>query len=595
MDRLVCLSAEELAGLASGAPASPEVRVHLDSCPSCRRQLARGPAETETSPYTPPSDATADWTSGPSTDGPDRPGAGWPERIGKYHVVAPLGSGGQGLVYRAVHPGLGKELVIKLAREPLAAGAADRAGLVAEGRLLAGLDHPDLVRVYDLDFFQGRPFLVMEYVPGRSLRQYAGQKRPTHAESAALVGRVARAADAAHRRGVVHQDIKPANILIDADGHPRLIDFGLARLRHAWGDDPEGSGGTPAYMAPEQARGEDERVGPRSDVFALGAVLYDLLVGRPPFASSSGRKALDRAARCEFDREALRAARVPARLERVCLRAMAADPEDRYPSAADLAADLERFAAGPRRLAPFVVPAALLVAGLAGLGWWLAPDRGQRPSPPLPSAATPTVRGVPPAPVPTTPARPLRVLSLSVDHFRFDPVKQRSERFGTIGGTPLDTRLGDEVRVEAVLSEPAFCFLVAFNPDGSRQLCYPPNAQGKADETVRPARADVIRYPKRETSYFPLSDGRGQQVLVLFAFRAQPPPFAEWAPRLKDAPWAAARQGGIWAFDGDDVRPLYAHRGQETDRRPETFEALCRFLKGHAGADALAAVAFPVE
>ncbi len=135
-----------------------------------------------------------------------------------------------------------------------------------------------------------------------------------------------------HRRGIIHRDIKPRNILIDEAGEPRLIDFGLARLRHAWSDRPDPTwGGTLAYMAPEQARLEHDRIGPRSDVFGLGAVLYFLLTGQPPFVGETTDEVWDRAKRCEFEKDALRLAKVPRRLGRICLTALAADPAGAIP------------------------------------------------------------------------------------------------------------------------------------------------------------------------------------------------------------------------------------------------------------------------
>jgi serine/threonine protein kinase len=303
-------------------------------------------------------------------------------------VVGVLDEGGQASVYRALHPTLDKELVIKLSHRSLAQDPADHDLLVAEGKLLADLDHPHLVRVYDLDFHEGRPFLVMEYVRGCNLQQHAAQTRPGPRQAAGLVAKIARALAVAHRRGVVHQDVKPRNILIDEAGQPRLIDFGMARLRHAWADHAiHPNGGTLEYMAPEQARGETDRVDRRSDLFALGGVLYALLTGKAPFTGKDLGEVLDRAGRCDFDRPALRAAGVPRRLEAICLRAMAADPADRYAGADDLAADLERFAGRGLRVAQVAAAAALvlLAVGLAVARWRPPPEPPWPDEPPVPT------------------------------------------------------------------------------------------------------------------------------------------------------------------------------------------------------------------
>ncbi|NUQ62215.1 MAG: serine/threonine protein kinase, partial [Pirellulales bacterium] len=271
-----------------------------------------------------------------------------PDRIGKYRVIAQLDEGGQATVYRAVHPTLDKELVVKLGRRPLREGTAEADRLIAEGKLLAELEHPNLARVYDLDLDEGRPFLVMEFVRGRNLRQYAEQNPLSPRQSALLVAKIARALGAAHARGIIHQDLKPANILIDDSGEPRIIDFGLARFRHGWSESPAESGsiaGTVQYMSPEQARGDAGTVSHRSDLFALGAILYYLLTGKPPYAGQDFASLLDRAGRCDFDRSALDG--VPRRIGRVCLRAMETDPAARYPNAGEMAAELKR-AARPR-------------------------------------------------------------------------------------------------------------------------------------------------------------------------------------------------------------------------------------------------------
>ena len=223
---------------------------------------------------------TSATTSSASSEAP------FPAAIGKYLVVGRFPPSGQAEVFRVVHPQFHQERVLKLAKEPV--GPDGRSEIVEEGKILAELEHPHLVRVYDLDFLGDRPYLVMEYIRGRNLEQYAGEKPLSPRQAAALVAKVAGAAAFAHRRGIVHRDIKPRNILVDEAGEPRLIDFGMARLRTAWSDDrKEPDGGTFAFMAPEQARIESpedrQKVGPRSDVFALGAMLYFLLTGQAPF------------------------------------------------------------------------------------------------------------------------------------------------------------------------------------------------------------------------------------------------------------------------------------------------------------------------
>jgi len=216
------------------------------------------------------------------------------------------------------------ELVVKVGRDVSGADARDRDRTVAEGRILAELDHPNLARVYDLDFDHDRPFLVMEYVRGRNLRQVAEQQPFGPRQAASLIAKVARALAPAHARGVIHLDVKPDNIVIDEAGQPRLIDFGIARIQDAWAHDTaeaDAIRGTLGYVAPEQARGE--QTDGRSDVFALGATLYFLLVGRGPLAGLSVDDVLDRAQRCDFDRQALHSAGIPGALRRICLRAVA--------------------------------------------------------------------------------------------------------------------------------------------------------------------------------------------------------------------------------------------------------------------------------
>ena len=263
-----------------------------------------------------------------------------------------------------VHPQLRQERVIKLAKQP--AGVDGRSDIIEEGRILVELDHPNMVRVHELEFHEDRPYLVMEYVRGRSLKDYAGEHPLSPRQAAALVAKVCAAAEVAHRRGIVHRDIKHLNILIDDRNEPRLIDFGMARSRTFWSDIAARAGGTFAFMPPEQARvespAEQQKVGPCSDVFALGAVLYFLLTGKARFDGQTRRESMARARECDFDRKALDDSKVPRELRRICLKAMAADPAERFGSAAALERALRQYVARPKVLGG--VCAVILLGGL---------------------------------------------------------------------------------------------------------------------------------------------------------------------------------------------------------------------------------------
>ncbi len=213
-----------------------------------------------------------------------------PAAIGKYLVVGRFPRTGQAVVFRVVHPGLAKDLVLKLAHRAVEPGG--RHEIIEEGKILAELKHPNFVQVYDLDFHDDRPYLVMEYIRGRNLDQLAQEGRLRPRQAAFLLAKVAAAVDYAHRHGIIHRDIKPSNILVDEAGEPRLIDFGMARLKHAWSEDLGKPGGTFAFMAPEQAQAEppehQQQVGPRSDVFALAPYFISFSLVKLPLEAKPG-------------------------------------------------------------------------------------------------------------------------------------------------------------------------------------------------------------------------------------------------------------------------------------------------------------------
>ena len=272
-----------------------------------------------------------------------------PTSIGRYTIIASIATGGQAETFRAVHPGFQSTVVLKLANHPADPGMIDR--IAREGRLLASLpQHRNLVRVHDVDFYDGRVYLVLEDVPGTTLEQCA-KNRPLDARWAAqVVASIARAVHVAHQRGIVHQDLKPNNVLIDPDGQPRVIDFGVAWYHPWWTEQDDASqlGGTPNCISPEQASGQVESIGPATDVFGLGAILYFLLTKSSLYPGKQVSPVLQQACDANFDRSLLDRPEIPPRLREICLKALAKEPGDRFTTAADFAQALESFLA-PRR------------------------------------------------------------------------------------------------------------------------------------------------------------------------------------------------------------------------------------------------------
>jgi len=212
-----------------------------------------------------------------------------PHRFGDHELLEEVGRGGMGIVYRARQLSLNREVALKMILRGQFASAADRDRLRAEAAAAARLDHPGVVPVYEVGEIEGHPYFSMKYVRGHTLAQRLAAGPLTGREAARLVAAVSRAVEYAHRQGVLHRDLKPSNILIDEEGRPHVSDFGLAKqVSDAISLTRSGAVlGTPAYMAPEQAAGMRGQVGPRSDVYSLGSILYHALTGRPPFQAAS--------------------------------------------------------------------------------------------------------------------------------------------------------------------------------------------------------------------------------------------------------------------------------------------------------------------
>ncbi len=603
-----CPENHELLPMILGGEIPDALRRHVAACGACRVRVERLRAEVSavhqaaselpggTGVSAPAVEPQAETTGMPTTTEPiegDSSGSGTtppppprPESIGRYRIVGELDSGGQALVYRAVHPTLPRDVAIKIAHEP---SPIDGSLLKGDAEILCSLDHPNLVRVHDLDVHEGRPFVVMEFVRGNNLQQVADQSLPSPSQAAAWTAVIARALAYVHRCGVVHQDIKPKNILIDESGSPRLIDFGVARWRHAWSDSQAGpSGGTLAFMAPEQARGESERVGAPSDIFGLGGVLYFLLTGQAPFGRGTRNDQWRRASECDFDRAALRVKKVPRGLERIVLKAMSAEPKDRFASADDMASALDDFLHRPRRLAILAGPALLAVAAVIVWSWWPRPAPEAEKNALSNSATRPNAigeRAAPGAAGPSSTAT-LRIESL---HVSLHP-RAEDDPSGTIGIEVFAGRLSQDARIQARLSGPGYCYLLALNPDGRPQLCYPEKPE------AAPSLATTIDFPPDASRGFALTDGVGTQVFVLIASANPLPRYSEWSKALGPLPWKPAVSEIVWRYDGrnfereverGDTRPLAD--------LPPPLAATCRVLRSAPGVEEIRAVAFPVK
>jgi eukaryotic-like serine/threonine-protein kinase len=295
-------------------------------------------------------DTTMTQTGPPSTATSarrDQSRARWPAIPG-YEILGKLGEGGMGVVYKARQQGLNRLVALKM----IIGGSQVREHHLARFRIeaeaVAQLRHPNIVQIYDIGEVDGMPYVSLELLEGGDLQdRLAGTPQPSM-PAALLVATLARAMHAAHQARIVHRDLKPANVLLTADGQPKITDFGLAKRLES-DDNQTQTGdvmGTPSYMAPEQALGRTKDVGPAADIYALGAILYDVLTGRPPLKGETAIETVRLVIHADPVPPSRLVPRIARDLETICLKCLQKDPLKRYASAAELADDLDRFREG---------------------------------------------------------------------------------------------------------------------------------------------------------------------------------------------------------------------------------------------------------
>jgi serine/threonine protein kinase len=265
-------------------------------------------------------------------------------KIGRYDVEKELAQGGMGLIFLARDPYIQRQVVVKVLMYSRTMDDVYREFFQQEAELIAALEHPCIVPVYDFGWHGEQPYIVMRYMSGGSLDDHVEKAELKLTEIAHIFKRVADALDAAHLKNIVHRDVKLSNILFDSTGEAFLSDFGIAKSKTISDDDGDWLVGTPAYMSPEQVQGK--HVDGRSDIYALGVVLYRLLTGQLPFASDSTTALINAHVDLPIPDIRLVKANLPSVWQEVVGKAMAKDPNDRYPTAGDFARDVQEVVSG---------------------------------------------------------------------------------------------------------------------------------------------------------------------------------------------------------------------------------------------------------
>ncbi len=431
-----------------------------------------------------------------------------PTQIGRYQVERELGQGAFGVVYLGYDPELNRPVAIKVPRPERFSSPCDAERFLEEARAAAALNHPGIVTVHDVGRQDAQCYIVLEYIHGRTLEEMMQAGRVPPAQAAGLVARVADALHYAHKKGFVHRDLKPANILLDDQGCPHVADLGLAVSEQSQQLLAGQIAGTPAYMSPEQVRGETHRLDGRTDVWSLGVLLYQLLTGRHPFWREGSLTCLDEIVNREPKPPRQIDDTVPVELERITLKCLAKAVTQRYNTAADLAHDLRHWRPGPhdgnaldhahvgrlpgRRLGalPQILVAAAVLAIVLAVVFFLRsrPEHGAEGVGPLGGTVN------------------LRV---------WDPknVHRQGLSMDEPGALPLHP--GDQIRLEITASRPSYLYVVWITSDNEIAPVYP-WSPGKWEERPQQEKPiSSVSLPEGVDTRWPMKGPDGMETLVL--------------------------------------------------------------------------------
>lgn len=567
-----------------------------------------------------------------------------PKQFGPYLIQGRLGEGGQAIVLQGRHEVLGSLAAIKVLL-PDRVNPRTCARFLAEARLLASTSHPNLVRALHAGEQDGSPFLAMEFLQGETVRDLLKREgRLSLSEGISIARQTALALDHLAGIGIVHRDVKPANLMRMPDGGVKLLDLGLARRVEMRGQDPEleltQAGeflGTFLYASPEQFNAAGE-VDHRADLYALGCTLMHVLSGSPPFRTSTASELAEAHLSQPPPWLRDRLPGIPAELDDLVHRLLAKKPDDRPSSAHEVIDTLDGilgaestvtgFAkvsqsdehrapksrgwrdevfAHRRLLVSLSIAAAMLFTAIlllspsvrsTALNVTVATNTDPKPKAPDSQGEPNSPVSLSTAPVSSTSKSPIQVIGFHVEHYSSGT--RQDVLAGDLGRQSFAVKTRDKVRIRAELSEPAYCFLIVFRPDGEDDVCFPETADAIPEKTAQP------RYPIAAADVtYGFDEGPGLCSFALVVSQEPLPSYREWrSMRSSPLPWRSRIEGQIgvvYRYDGDWFYPLTSSdpeglrgKGRRLQGVGPTLFALTNWLKADPRVESVQLLAVPV-